>query len=53
MLFSQTPNPIWVNFKGSCKRRCCYIFRPFGIFCCHLVYLKGYMVFFSRLGMLY
>jgi hypothetical protein len=29
---------IWVNFRGSCNRRCWYILRPFGLFYGHLPY---------------
>jgi hypothetical protein len=44
---------IWVNFGGSCNRRCWeifmsiwYILQSFGIF-------FGYLVYFSRFGVLY
>jgi hypothetical protein len=29
--------PFWVNFGGSCNRRCLYILWPFGIFYCLFV----------------
>jgi hypothetical protein len=52
--------PIWVNFGGSPNRRCWYVLRPFGLyFNGSLVYLLmlgkfyGYLVYFSRVGMLY
>jgi hypothetical protein len=39
MVYFQTKIPIWVNFSGSCKGRCWYILRTFGIFCDSLLYL--------------
>jgi hypothetical protein len=51
---------IWVNFGGSCNRRCTYILWPFGLFYGHLVCFVaiwytfwpfgiccGYLVYFS------
>jgi hypothetical protein len=33
--------PFWVNFVGSCIRRCWYILWLFGIFCCQLMNLMA------------
>jgi hypothetical protein len=46
--------PIWVNFGGSCNRRCWYILWPFGLLYCNLVYFAViWYTYFPRFCMLY
>jgi hypothetical protein len=53
-------SPIWVNFAGSCNRRCWYIlwpfciyYLPFGIFYGHLVYIAAICYILRSFGLYY
>jgi hypothetical protein len=52
--------PIWVNFRGTCNRRCWYIFmaiwsilQPFDIFWGHLVYFMVIWCILWSFGVFY
>jgi hypothetical protein len=44
--------PIWVNFGGSCTRRCWYILRPFDLFHGNLIY-NSHLVYFMAIRFIF